>query len=105
MLAYCQKPKGMSDGDYFLDIYVSLSRAAQLDDLPLVGMPARRLPEKGLPAVSVLRQRLQALGDRAAQHRAAAQGIMKSLDWPKPQHSKPSQRPPTTSPEASGGLD
>ena len=80
MLAYCRKPKGMSDGDYFLDIYVSLSRAAKLDDLPLVGMPARRLSEKGLPALSVLQQRMQALGDRAAQHRAVAAGIMKSLD-------------------------
>ena len=36
MLAYCQKPKGMSDGDYFLAIYVLLSRATKLDDLLLV---------------------------------------------------------------------
>ena len=34
----------------------------------------------------VLQQRMKALEDRAAQDRAAAQGIMKSLDWPKPQH-------------------
>ena len=59
--------------------------------------------EKGLLVLSAVQQRLQALGDRAAQRRAIAEGIMKSLDWPKLQHSMPSQRPPTTSPEASGG--
>jgi len=83
MLAYCQKPKGMSTGDYFLAIYVLLSRATKSDDLPLVGMPARRLFEKGLLALPVLQQRMKALEDRAAQDRAAAEGIMK---WPKPQH-------------------
>ena len=93
----------MSDGDYFLAIYVLLSRATKLDDLLLVGMPARRLFEKGLLALPVLQQRMRTLEDPAAQDRAAAEGIMKSLDWPKPQHSMPSQRPPTTSPEASGG--
>ena len=86
LLAYCQKPKGMSDGDYFLAIYVLLSRATKLDDLLLVGMPARQLFEKGLLALPVLQQRMKALEDRAAQDRAAAEGIMKSLDWPKPQH-------------------
>jgi hypothetical protein len=80
MLAYCQKPKGMSTGDYFLAIYVLLSRATKLDDLLLVGMPARRLFEKGLLALPVLQQRMKALEDRAAQDRAAAEGIMKSRD-------------------------
>jgi hypothetical protein len=86
MLAYCQKPKGMSDGDYFLAIYVLLSRATKLDDLLLVGMPARQLFEKGLLALPVLQQRMKALEDRAAEDSAAAEGIMTSLDWPKPQH-------------------
>ena len=36
--------------------------------------------------MAVLQQRMEALEDRAAQDRAAAEGIMKSLDWPKPQH-------------------
>ena len=76
----------MSDGDYFLAIYVLLSRATKLDDLLLVGMPARQRIEKGLLALPVLQQRMKALEDRAAQDRAAAEGIMKSLDWPKPQH-------------------
>ena len=48
----------------------------------MVGMLARQLFEKGLPALPVLQQRMKA----AAQDRAAAEGIMKSLDWPKPQH-------------------
>jgi hypothetical protein len=74
----------MSDGDYFLAIYVLLSRATKLDDLLLVGMPARQLFEKGLLALPALQQRMKALEDRAAQDRA--EGIMKSLDWPKPQH-------------------
>ena len=51
-----------------------------------VGVPARQLFEKGLLALPVLQQRMKALEDRAAQDRAAAQGSMKSLDWPKPQH-------------------
>ena len=74
----------MSDGDYFLAIYVLLSRATKLDDLLLVGMPARQLFEKGLLASPALQQRMKALEDRAAQDRA--EGVMKSLDWPKPQH-------------------
>ena len=74
----------MSDGDYFLAIYVLLSRATKLDDLLLVGVPARQLFEKGLLALPALQQRMKALEDRAAQDRA--EGIMKSLDWPKPQH-------------------
>ena len=81
MLAYCQKSKGLSDGDYFLAIYVLLSRATKLDDLLLFGMPARQLFEKGLPALPVPQQRMKALEDRAAQDRAAAEGIMMSLDW------------------------
>ena len=76
----------MSDGDYFLAIYVLLSRATKLDDVLLVGMPARQLFEQGLLALPVLQQRMKALEDRAAQDRAAAEGIMKSLDWPTPQH-------------------
>ena len=76
----------MNDGDYFLAIYVLLSRATKLDDLLLVGMPARQRFEKGLLAWPVLQQRMKALEDRAAQDRDAAKGIMKSLDWPKPQH-------------------
>ena len=39
MPAYCQKPKGMSTGDYFFAIYVLLSRATKLDD-PAVGWHA-----------------------------------------------------------------
>ena len=74
----------MSDGDYFLAIYVLLSRATKLDDLLLVGVPARQLFEKNLLALPVLQQRMKALEDRAAQDRA--EGIMKSLGWPKPQH-------------------
>ena len=85
-LAYCQKPKGMSDGHYFLAIYVWLSRAIKLDDLLLIGLPARRLFEKGLRAWHLLQQRMKALEDRAAQDHAAAEGIKKPLDWPKPQH-------------------
>ena len=80
------KPKGMSDGDYFLAIYVLLSRATKLDDLLLIGMPAGQLFKKGLLALPVLQQRMKASEDRAAQDPAAAEGIMKSLDWPKPQH-------------------
>ena len=76
----------MSDGYYFLAIYVLLSRATKLDDLLLVGMPARQLFEQGLLALPVLQQRMKALEDRAAQDRAAAEGIMKLLDWPKPLH-------------------
>ena len=69
------KPKGMSDGDYFLAIYVLLGRATKLDDLLLVGVPARQLLEKGLLALPVLQQRMKPLEDRAAQDRAAAEGI------------------------------
>ena len=54
------------------------------DDLLLAGMPARRLFERGLLALPVLQQRMKALEDRAAQDRAAAEAIMRSLDWPKP---------------------
>jgi len=49
-------------------------------------MPARRLLEKGLLALLVLQQRLKALEDRASQDSAAAEGVMKLLDWFKPQH-------------------
>jgi hypothetical protein len=43
MLAYCQKPKGMSDGDTFLAIYVLLSRATKLDDLLVAHARAQAL--------------------------------------------------------------
>jgi hypothetical protein len=70
----------MSDGVCFLATYPLLSRATKLDDLLLVGMPARRLSEKGVLALPVLQQRMKDLEDRAAQDRAAAQSMMKSLD-------------------------
>ena len=60
----------MSDGDTFLSIYVLLSRATKLDDLLLVGVPARQLFKKGLLALPALQQRMKALEDRAAQDRA-----------------------------------
>ena len=75
----------MPAGDYFLAVYVMLSRATKLDDIWIVGLPDRDVFESkngpGLAALGKLAARL-AYFDRMAQAgERDSERLMQNLGW------------------------
>ena len=67
----------MSDGDWWLNLYVMLSRATRMEDILLVRPPPRDLLEKGPPAD--LREALATFEDRIADSERTAEELC--IDW------------------------
>jgi hypothetical protein len=73
----------MSAGDYFLALYVMLSRPTKLEDLLIVDLPDRSVFEQGLLQVSTLAARMAYFEKRAEEGIPIAEGIMRdTLQWP-----------------------
>jgi len=86
ILAFLQKPAETSEGDYFLGVYVMLSRATKLTDLLIVDLPDRSLFEstgdRGLTNIPRLRKRMQHFEDLSKTGLAESANIMRKLGWP-----------------------
>jgi hypothetical protein len=86
ILAFLQKPAETSEGDYFLGVYVMLSRATKLTDILIVDLPDRSLFEssddKGLTNLPRLQKRMQYFEEQSKAGLAESASIMKKLGWP-----------------------
>ena len=69
----------MADGDWWLNLYVMLSRATRMQDLLLVRPPPRAVLENGPPAE--LRDALSAFHDRIADSERAAEVLCNDWGW------------------------
>jgi hypothetical protein len=82
MIAWVDKPTEMSQGDYFLALYVMLSRPTKLDDLLIVGLPDRSVFENGIRQLPALAARIAYYEEKALADIAVADRIMRDeLRW------------------------
>ena len=83
MIAWLTRPAEMSGGDYFLALYVMLSRATKLDDILIFDLPDRHVFEQGLLELPKLALRMQQFETKAQACVLVAEDIMrKKLGWP-----------------------
>jgi hypothetical protein len=86
ILAFLQKPAETSEGDYFLGVYVMLSRATKLSDILIVDLPERSLfestDEKGLKNLARLQARIQHFETLSEAGQEESKSIMHKLGWP-----------------------
>jgi hypothetical protein len=83
MIAWLTKPSEMSHGDYFLALYVMLSRPTKLDDLLIFDLPERAVLEQGLLQLPKLAARMLYFEQKAAADVAVSENIMRDeLQWP-----------------------
>ena len=83
MIAWLTQPSEMSKGDYFLALYVMLSRPTKLDDLLIFDLPDRSMFEKGLLNLPTLAARMHYFEQKAIADVAVSENIMMNeLQWP-----------------------
>ena len=85
LIAFLQKPPKQSAGDYFLGVYVMLSRVTKLSDLLIVDLPERSLFEstdgQGLGTLLTLQKRMKYFQAQAVEGKEKSAQIMKLLGW------------------------
>ena len=84
MIAYCYKHAQLKPADYFLSVYVLLSRATKLKDLLLAGLPDRTWFATAIrdPGLAELRKRIMEFEERAKQDAVKADALIASFGWP-----------------------
>jgi hypothetical protein len=87
ILAFLKKPGEQTEGDYFLGVYVMLSRATKLTDILIVDLPDRSVfessDEKGLTNLPRLQKRMQQFEELAKAGLEESASIMTKLGWSK----------------------
>ena len=79
MTAWLTEPSEMSQGDYFLALYVMLSRPTKLDDLLTIDLPDRSVFEEGLLHLPVLAARMKYFEQKASADVAVSEDILKNV--------------------------
>ena len=73
----------MSAGDFFLALYVMMSRATKLNDILIFDLPDRKVFESGLLELPKLALRMKQFETKAQECVLVAEDIMvRKLGWP-----------------------